>query len=467
MSPSPDLKTASRLRTWQGITVGTLFTGYAGYYICRSNLSVATPLLLDEYGPALTKAHIGDVASFGVLFYAIGKTFNGVAVDFFGGRRLFLLGMFASVLCTILLCFADRLGPLSVSAGASVAGAAPSYAAGLPLTALLPFFVIWALNRFVQSMGWGGLVQITARWFSAKRLATVMGVLSMSYLLGDALARLYLGSVVSAGFDWRGLFAFAAGSLAILGFGCAIFLKRRPADLGLPEPPPPPGNVYGADTGDTRLSLWRLLAPLFGSFTFWLVCLMNVGLTLIRETFNLWNPTYLVQVVKLEAGTAGIASLMFPLAGAASALLAGWLVDRLRGRYGLVVVPSLLGLITVLITIAVFPADQLPEALRTVIALGLIMAVAFFLIAPYTFCSGVLAVKLGGQRGGAASAGIIDTAGYLGATLAGSGIGRVADIYGWSAAFATLAGVAVLTLLVAGVYALRTERQPVVAKELP
>ncbi len=447
MARPTESATTSRLRNWQGITVGTLFTGYAGYYICRSNLSVATPLLLDEYGPALTKADIGDVASVGVLFYALGKLLNGVAIEFFGGRTLFLFGMFASAFCTLLFCFADRLAPFPLAADGP---------AGLPFAALVPFFAIWAGNRFVQSMGWGGLVQITARWISAKRLATVMGVLAMSYLLGDAIARLYLGGVVAVGFGWRGVFGFAAGSLAVLGIACAIVLKRRPADLGLPEPPPPPGNVYGADTGDTRVSLVRLFAPLLGSFTFWLVCLMNAGLTLVRETFNLWNPTYLRDVAKLDAGTAGMTSLVFPLVGAASAFLAGWLVDRFHGRYALVVVPSLVGLVVVLGILAVFPADDLPPHWRSGVALVLIGAVAFFLIAPYTFCSGVLAVKLGGQRGAAASAGLIDTAGYLGATLAGSGIGRVADRYGWPAAFASLAGVAVLTLVVAGIYAVRT-----------
>ncbi|MBN9117927.1 MAG: MFS transporter [Planctomycetes bacterium] len=433
----------ARLRRWQAVTVATLFTGYAGYYVCRSNLSVATPLLLDEYGAAgLTKAHIGDVASVGVLFYAIGKLLNGVAAEYVGGKRIFLFGMFASVACTVLFALSPRIaGPL--------AGVAGEF--GLPVAVLVPFFGVWAANRFVQSMGWGGLVQITARWFTAGRLATVMGVLCMSYLLGDAVARFYLGAVVKAGLGWQGVFFTAAATLGLIGLVSLFTLKGRPARLGLPEPPPPPGNVYGDDAGHEKVSLGKLLAPLLTSFTFWLVCLMNVGLTLIRETFNLWNPTYLKEVVKLDAGTAGMASLVFPLLGAVSSVLAGWLVDRLNGRYGLVVVSSLVGLVAALGALAWLPLEG-----QTWLALVLIGAVAFFLLAPYTFCSGVLAVKLGGQRGGSTAAGIIDTAGYLGATLAGSGVGRIADSYGWGTAFAALASVAVVTMVVAGVYALRT-----------
>jgi OPA family glycerol-3-phosphate transporter-like MFS transporter len=308
-------------------------------------------------------------------------------------------------------------------------------------------------------MGWGGLVQIASRWFAHTRLATVMGILTMSYLLGDAIARLYLGAVVKAGLGWQGVFLTAAATLGFIGLIGLFTLKNRPGEVGLPEPPPPPGNVFGSDRGDTRIPLIKLLAPLLSSFTFWLVCLMNTGLTLIRETFNLWNPTYLTELFKLDPGTAGMASLVFPLIGTVSALGAGWLVDRTGGRFGPVVLPSLGVLMVLLGLLACLPADS-----EAWLALTLIGAVAFFLIAPYTFCSGVLAVRFGGQRGGATAAGIIDTAGYLGAVLAGSGIGRIAKAYGWGAAFGTLAGIAGVTLVVSAVYWVMESRHRVGVK---
>jgi OPA family glycerol-3-phosphate transporter-like MFS transporter len=430
---------AVRLQRWQTITVATLFTGYAGYYVCRQNLSVVTPLLIEEYGSAgLRKEHIGDVASFGVLFYAVGKLFNGIATEYVGGKVIFLFGIFASVACTILLAcsplFAGRFSGIAISLG-------------FPVAILLPFVVLWSANRFIQSMGWGGLVQISSRWFSHNRLATVMGILTMSYLLGDAAVRLYLGAIIKLGVGWQGVYFIAAGTLGFIGVVGLFTLKSRPANLGLPEPAPSPGNVYGNDSGDKKIPVFQLLIPLISSFSFWVVCLMNVGLTLIRETFNLWNPTYLKEVVKLDDGDAGMASFVFPLVGAISALSAGWFVDRLGGRFGPVVLPSLLALVVVLCLLMWLPGDA-----GTWLALLLIGAAAFFLIAPYTFCSGVIAVKFGGQRAAATAAGIIDTAGYLGAVLSGSGIGRIAQAYGWGAAFGALAGVAGLTLGVSLIY---------------
>src|SRR5262245_26834176 len=122
-----DLKTPdqSRMLRWQGITLVTLFSGYAGYYICRSNLSVATTLIVEDSAlGGITKAQIGQVASIGVTLYALGKITNGVTADYIGGRRMFLLGMFASAACTVLF--------------------------GL-LSGLTAFAIVWAINRYVQS----------------------------------------------------------------------------------------------------------------------------------------------------------------------------------------------------------------------------------------------------------------------------------------------------------------------------
>src|SRR5205807_7712925 len=92
---------------------------------------------------------------------------------------------------------------------------------------------------------------------------------------------------------------------------------------------------------------------------------------------------------------------------------------------------------------------------RPGLALAMIAAVAFALMAPYTFCSGVMALDLGGRRGGGTAAGLIDAAGYLGAVLSGLGIGALAESQGWAAAFAALAAAAALTCVVAAVYWLR------------
>lgn len=412
----------TRLAHWQTITAAALFSGYAGYYICRVNFSVATPLMLEEFASqGVTKERIGEIASVGVLFYAIGKISNGLLADYFGGRFLFLLGLFGSVACTV--------------------------AFGLGTTVAL-FMVAWAANRYVQSMGWVSLVKVASRWYPVHRHATVMGFLAMSYLLGDAFAKLYLGSAIALGVGWRGVFFVSAATLAAIGGIGLMTLKASPQDVGAEEPEANPANVFGSYGNEANPEgVWALLAPLLRSLTFWLICVMNFGLTLIRETFNFWTPTFLFETTNLKVGQAAISSLMFPLVGATSALFAGIVSDRLGGRHGRVVVPAMAFLIA-----ALWLMGKTADENSAFVAVVLVCAVAFFLIAPYSYLSGVMALDLGGKRGSSTTAGLVDSAGYIGAIISGKYIGKLAGDYGWASAFRFLALVSALTMIAAVAY---------------
>jgi OPA family glycerol-3-phosphate transporter-like MFS transporter len=412
---------------WQRNTLLTLFSGYAGYYVCRSNLSVATPLILDEF-EGFTKEDIGGIASLGVLVYALGKLSNGLLADFFGGRTLFLLGMAGSVVCTVL------------------------YGMG---SGLVVFAILWMLNRYFQSMGWVAVVKTASRWFPVRRHATVMGILSMSYLIGDALTRLYLGQAINAGLGWRQVFFLSAVTLAVISVLVLFTLKPSPASVGVEEPHANPRNVFGEQGNQVKPdNLMDLLRPLLRSRTFWLMCTISFGLTLIRETFTFWTPTFLHEVAGLGAGAAAVDSLLFPLVGAGSALVAGLLSDRLGGRHGRILVPALVMLVAALVVLASVSLEGRPG-----LALALISVVAFFLIGPYTLLAGVMSLDLGGKKGSSTTSGMVDSAGYLGAVLSGVLVGSLAHRFGWSAAFGFLTVVCVLTVAVAVFYWIHHERE--------
>ncbi|MCA9014423.1 MAG: MFS transporter [Planctomycetaceae bacterium] len=434
-----------RNRNWQLLTLTSLFLGYVGYYICRSNLAVATPLLLKEFGGVgITKIQIGTVASVGVMLYAIGKIFNGYLADFLGGRFMFLLGMICSIVFSVLF----------------------GLASGLTV-----FIIIWACNRYFQSMGWVALVKTASRWYPVKWHATVMAILSLSFLFGDAFARIYLGSLILLGetyasFDflanWRTVFFIAAGTLTVIALFVYLTLKSSPNDVGLEEPSANPINVFGAEGNHAeRISIKDVLKPLFASPLFWLICIMNFSLTLVRETFNFWTPTFLNEVAKFDIGQAAIGSMLFPLVGGCSTLLAGIASDRLRGRHGRVVLPSLILLVFALSLLATIDVSGKP-----VLALTLLSLVAFFLMAPYSFLSGVMAIDLGGKRGCSTVAGLVDSAGYLGAILSGHTVGMIAQYYGWKMAFGGLAGICCTAIIAGAVYWLIQERDMNLAEAL-
>ncbi len=413
---------ALRLRRWRIVTLGSLGVGYMGYYVCRSNLSLATPLLLEEFGPqGIDKEAIGLVVSVGVLFYAFGKVFTGILCDFLGGRRMFLAAMVASILCTVL------------------------FGAG---TGLSVFLVVWSLNRLVQSIGWGSLVKITSRWFPPARYGAVMSVLSLSYLFGDAVARLFLGSLLEVGVGWRGMFYAAAGVLTVIAIVSHFLIRESPRDRGLPEPRTHGENLFGEAGDNPRpAGLSALLLPFAKSPAFWMAAGICFGLTLLREAFTFWTPTYLSEAGGMSAGNAGILSLVFPLVGGISVLLFGGLADWVRGR-GILMFSALALLAPVLLMMGILPS----EAVGTTARVGMISLSALLMIGPYSFLGGVIALNLGAKQGSSTAAGLIDGAGYLGSVLSGVGIGVLAEQVGWNAVFLALAGIAVATSVIAFFY---------------
>jgi OPA family glycerol-3-phosphate transporter-like MFS transporter len=163
------------------LVVALLFAGYASYYFCRSDLSVAMPLLAEELKRTGISAdaamvRLGTIASLGVLAYAIGKFLLGGLGDFWGGRWSFLGGLSGAAICTLLFTLGG----------------------GFPV-----FTVAWISNRFIQSMGWAGLVKVCSNWFSYRAYGTVVGILSLSYLIGDALARTWMGLLIDRGYGVR------------------------------------------------------------------------------------------------------------------------------------------------------------------------------------------------------------------------------------------------------------------------
>ena len=428
MTPTTTATPATtRLRSWQGVIVILMVLGYAGFYLCRSNLSVTLPLIIDDLAVRgiardSAKVWLGWVITLGTLGYALGKFFAGGLVDLLGGRRNYLISMAGAVACTALFAMGGSL----------------------------PVFTLaWFANRLIQSLGWPGMVKITSRWFSFSRYGTVMGIISLSFLFGDAAARAFMGWLIGAGLGWRGVFWVAAGVLAGLWILNAAWIRESPKDLGLPEPPTNPGNLFGALGEDPNPdAAGPLVATLTRSPAFWMVCFLSVGMTFLRETFNNWTPIYLVEGVKLGASSGAGLSSLFPLFGGVSVIVAGILGDRF-GRGGRAAV-ILVGMILCGLVLGLLGTTDLSGQSRT--ALILLSLVAFLLIGPYSYLAGAISLDLGGKRGAATACGIIDGLGYLGGALAGVGIAQGSVVLGWQGVFWVLATVALVTSVAAAFF---------------
>jgi OPA family glycerol-3-phosphate transporter-like MFS transporter len=411
----------SVLRSRQLLTIGLLFGGYAACYFCRADLSVAAPLLIDELGSrgishADALVHIGQIASLGVFAYAIGKLFLTGLGDFWGGRPNFLICLGGATVFTLVFALAGTL----------------------PV-----FTMAWLGNRLTQSIGWAGLIKVSSRWFDFTAYGTIVGILSISYLIGDALARQWMGLLIHQGYGWRALFYLAAAVAGFFLLANALLLRESRTEVGYAEATPNPQNVYG-EASTRPPGVAALVLPLIRSRAFLLVCLLSLGCTIVRETFNDWTPVYLRDFFGYSNSGAATASSVFPAVGALSVIVAGWLSDRLGANSR----PAVIGIglaasAGALLSLALLRSSSVSPMLP-LFAIG---TTALCVIGPYSYLGGALAIDFGGKQGAALSSGLIDGVGYLGSVLGGVTVARVSIAFGWPGVFLALAVISLVAAM--------------------
>jgi len=220
------------------------------------------------------------------------------------------------------------------------------------------------------------------------------------------------------------------------------FLRESRHDAGYAEATPNPLNLFAASEAPPS-SLRTLLVPLLRSRAFITVCLLSLGCTIIRETFNNWNPVYLHEYLGYSMSRAASFSAVFPAVGALSVVATGWLSDRVgvNGR-ALLLFLGLAVTAAVLLALMFMPAH--PGSLLPLFAIGVI---AFTLLGPYSYLGGAFALDFGGKQASAVSSGIIDGIGYLGAVAAGDSVARVEVKFGWQGVFVSLSAVSAVAAM--------------------
>src|ERR1700683_1332046 len=227
------------LRLQQLKVIVLLFAGYGALYFCRADLSVGAPLIVEDltgHGMSRDQAivRLGDIASLGVLAYALGKLFLGGLGDFWGGRVSFLIGLAGATVFTLLFA----------SSGA------------------IPIFTIaWFGNRLTQSIAWAGLIKTSSKWFDYSSYGTIIGILSISYLVGDAAARQSMGWLLAQGYGWGALFIYAGVVAGVLFLANLLFLRESRTEAGYAEAKPNPLNLFAEKESRPR-SIGELLRPL-------------------------------------------------------------------------------------------------------------------------------------------------------------------------------------------------------------
>ena len=392
---------------WQRRIFVILWITYASFYLGRVNFSVALPGIMADFG--WTRADVGAIGTALFWAYAIGQFINGQLGDRLGARVLITIGITVSALMNLLFGFSQTLGAM---------------------------IVIWAVNGYVQSMGWAPTVKTLANWFPPRVRGKMSGRLGTSYILGGAIS-VALAGFIAVRLGWRATFLVPCALLLLSAVHWYLRARNSPESAGLPtleefEGEAGPSEEAEIRSEDKYLGLRYTLKNSVGNSRVWLMGWGLFFVNIVRYGFLMWAPTYFFETQKAGIDKAAYSSVVFPIAGALGAVFAGWATDRwFQSRRAPVAGISLVlaGVLAWVYRFAV-PVNQWLLGLITLAAIGFAVFGAHVLIvaaAPMDF---------GTRKAAASATGFIDGWGYLGAGLQGVGTGLLVDRWGWNAGFA-------------------------------
>jgi sugar phosphate permease len=388
----------------RGIFAITWIT-YAGFYLCRKNLSIALPAL-------------HGMASLGTLELA-----NIV----FGYSLLYAIGQFG---CGFL---SDRIGPKRVVGAGLLLVVGSNLLMGLH--ASLSWLLVFAcLNGAGQSTGWSGLVKTMASWFRGANRGIIMAWWGTNYVFGGFLATTFATwsvteTLLFPQLGWKRGFIFPA--LILLAIALVFFrhVKDEPDESGFP-----PGPQSSELLAEREIATWRDLAPLMRDPSLWMIGSSYFFLEMCRYALMFWLPLYLVDHLKYSLQVSGYVSSLYELVGIAGAVLAGYASDHFtQSRRAPVSAIMLCGLGIVLLLEPALAHGGL-VGIATAISLAGVLSYG-----PDTLLSGAGAQDVGGVKAAGSAAGLIDGIGHLGALLSPYVVVYVSKLYGWDRLFLVFA----------------------------
>ncbi|HJD62979.1 MAG TPA: MFS transporter [Rickettsia endosymbiont of Degeeriella rufa] len=388
-----------KYNSWRIRILYSIIIGYATFYFCRQNFNIATPAIREYFD--VTKTQIGWILTASSIMYGVSKFCNGFISDKTNARIFMVLGLLFVGIITILIGFSDSLFLIGI---------------------------LWIASNWFQSMGWPPATKMLTHWFASKELGTKWAMGATSNQIGGALAMVSCGYLIDK-FGWRSAF-FVPGVVACV---VSIFLYNRlrnsPKEVGLSTVEEyknyPPELISDYD----KLLTTELLKIVFCNKLIWYVCLANMFVYIIRLGVIYWAPTFLKDLRGISLLNAGLQIGLYEMISIPGALIAGFLSDRLfQGRRGPV---STICMLAISLLLILFWKLPIQSELLSIVILSL---VGFFVSGPQLLV-GIAAADFSTRQAVGTANGLSGLFGYLGAAIAGVGVGWISDNYGWDGVF--------------------------------
>ncbi|XP_059046827.1 glucose-6-phosphate exchanger SLC37A2 [Achroia grisella] len=350
------------------------------------------------------------------------------------------------------------------------------------------YLLVQAGAGIAQTTGWPGTVAIVGKWFGNGKKGLIFGVWNSHTSIGNILGTIMAASFVES--DWALSFVYPALVMGAVGLLVFLFLPPEPRSVGIvatatAEPRPSrsddeeeqPQVIVGDQAANLRPNRHSANAPLHPpepeevsestallrrpsgtssavSFSRALAIpgVVEFSLSLffaklVSYTFLYWLPVYINSSTRLTPQQAGRLSTVFDAGGAAGAVAAGLLADRL-GAPGLVCAAFYALGAPALVAYSRWGASQYG------LNVALLVLVGALVNAPYALITTAVSAELGTHSSLAGNSqalatvtAIIDGTGSVGAAIGPMLAGVVSTSGSWSHVFYMLIACNILALL--------------------
>jgi MFS family permease len=289
MATAAPIETAEKGATTQKAFI-TAWVLCLVFYFLQYALRSAPGVMIPELTAAFGLTTLGVSALLGMYYYtyAAFALVSGASLDRFGAKLPIFIGVLATAIGSLLF----GLGAITtVEGGRLLQGAGSAFA-------------------------FTGAVYLAVHGFSAKWLATAIGVTQLAGMLGGFAGQFAVGPLVHGVIGWQSFWFYAGGALAAVA---VLMLVVTPASHEKSQ-----GSIW------TIFEPYKVVLSNPQSY----LCGMIGGLLFMPTTIGdmIWGVPFLHQGLGVAAAEAGARSSMVPLGWVVGAPLLGFLADRIGRR---------------------------------------------------------------------------------------------------------------------------------------
>jgi MFS transporter, OPA family, glycerol-3-phosphate transporter len=397
-----------------------IFTGYAAYYLVRNNLALAIPDILRDY-PQYSKTELGTALTGLSIAYGVSKFLMGSVSDRSNPKYFLPLGLLLS--CAIM----------------ATSGLVKAIYSSLALV-----IVLQTANGWVQGMGWPPCGKTMVHWFSTRERGLVVSTWNVAHNVGGALVANFalLGVMLFA--DWGAKFYFNALIAACVAIMAFFLLQDTPQSRGLP-PVERWRNDYRSDysADHERTFTYReiFFEHVLSNRYLWAIAVANAFVYFVRYGVVNWIPTYLETAKGFSFQQSSLGWALYEYAAIPGTIACGWISDKVfKGRRA---PATILFMALTLVAVIVYWLNMHGPLWIDYAAL---IAIGFLIYGPIMII-GLHALDLVPKKAAGTAAGFTGFFGYVfGSAIAGTGVGWIADRWGWNGVFITMVACCLLTI---------------------